>query len=211
MKKVLFLAVVLGLVVFFSLSALAIPIDITIGFEPASQIVPVGEPVSVDLVISGLGDHSEPSLGAFDLDIHFDPTILAFDDATFGDPDLGDQVDMSGDAALFDSLIGPGLYLGAFVISPGVLDIFEVSVDSASDLNSNQAGSFTLATLTFDTLAVGTSSLDITIDSLGDAYGNPLSADVQSGSIAPVPEPASFILFGFGLGGIGILRRKKVI
>ncbi|RLB79884.1 MAG: hypothetical protein DRH15_08305, partial [Deltaproteobacteria bacterium] len=55
----------------------------------------------------------------------------------------------------------------------------------------------------------GTSPLEIIINSLGDAYGNPLSADVQSGSIAPVPEPATFILIGFGLGGIGILRRKK--
>ena len=84
MKKVLFLAVVLGLVVFFSLSALAIPIDITIGFEPVSQIVPVGESVSVDLVISGLGDYSEPSLGAFDLDITYNTAILDFTGYTLG-------------------------------------------------------------------------------------------------------------------------------
>ena len=69
MKKVLFLAVVLGFVVFFSLSALAI----TIGFEPVSQIVPVGESVGVNLVISGLGDGESPSLGGFDLFIEYDP------------------------------------------------------------------------------------------------------------------------------------------
>jgi len=72
MKKALFLALVLGFVVFFSLSALAI----TIGFEPASQEVVVGNPASVNLVISGLGDGESPSLGGFDLFIEYDPTIL---------------------------------------------------------------------------------------------------------------------------------------
>ena len=198
MKKALFLAVVLGFVVFFSISALAI----TIGFEPVSQEVVVGDLASVNLVISGLGDYSEPSLGTFDLDIHFDPAILAFDSATFGDPVLGDQLDIWGLG------LNP---MGASVTSPGVLDIWEVSLDTADDLNNFQAGSFTLATLTFSTLTVGTSPLEIIIDSLGDAYGNPLSADVQSGNISSVPAPATFILLGFGLGGIGILRRKKKI
>ena len=198
MKKALFLAVVLGFVVFFSLSALAI----TIGFEPVSQEVVVGDPASVNLIISGLGDHTAPSLGAFDLDIHFDPAILAFDSATFGDPVLGDQLDIWGLG------LNP---MGASITSLGVLDIWEVSLDTADDLNNFQAGSFTLATLTFSTLTVGTSPLEIIIDSLGDANGEPLSANVQSGSISPVPEPATFILIGFGLGGIGILRRKKAI
>jgi len=64
------------LVVFFSLSAFAA----TIGFEPGSQIVPVGESVSVNLVISGLGDGESPSLAGFDLFIEYDPTILALSD-----------------------------------------------------------------------------------------------------------------------------------
>ncbi|RLI05657.1 hypothetical protein DRO22_02445, partial [Candidatus Bathyarchaeota archaeon] len=80
MKKVLFSAVVLGFVVFFSLSAFAA----TIGFEPVSQTVPVGESVSVDLVISGLGDGTSPSLAGFDLFIEYDPTILALSDVSFG-------------------------------------------------------------------------------------------------------------------------------
>jgi len=192
MKKALFLAVVLGFVVFFSISALAI----TIGFEPVSQIVPVGEPVSVDLVISGLGDYSEPSLGSFDLNITYDTAILDFTGYTLGS--------YLGDISLWEAVDDSW-----GETTPGTINLAEVSLLSVSELDALQPSSFPLATLTFDTLTIGTSSLDISITALGDAYGNPLSADVQSGTIAPVPEPATFILIGFGLGGIGILRRKR--
>ena len=192
MKKALFLAVVLGFVVFFSISALAI----TIGFEPASQIVPVGELVSVDLVISGLGDYSEPSLGSFDLNITYDTAILDFTGYTLGS--------YLGDISLWEAVDDSW-----GETTPGTINLAEVSLLSVSELDALQPSSFPLATLTFDTLTIGTSSPDISITALGDAYGNPLSADVQSGTIAPVPEPATFILIGFGLGGIGILRRKR--
>jgi len=194
MKKALFLALLLGFVVFFSLSALAI----TIGFEPASQIVPVGELVSVDLVISGLGDYSEPSLGSFDLNITYDTAILDFTGYTLGS--------YLGDISLWEAVDDSW-----GETTPGTINLAEVSLLSVSELDALQPSSFPLATLTFDTLTIGTSSLDISITALADAYGDPLSADVQSGNISPVPEPASFILIGFGLGGIGISRRKKVI
>jgi len=204
MKKALFLAVVLGFVVFFSISALAI----TIGFEPVSQIVPVGEPVSVDLVISGLGDGEFPSLGGFDLFIEYDPTILALSDVSFGDPTLGDQLDVSGDGSYYD-------YSSH---SSNVEYLFGLSYNLPWDLNDLQKPSFVLATLTFDTLSVGTSSLEIVnpdppiyVSRLSDELGNALGFERESGSIAPVPEPATFILFGFGLGGIGILRRKRKV
>jgi len=191
-KKALFLAVVLGFVVFFSLSVLAI----TIGFEPVSQEVVVGDPASVNLVISGLGDYSEPSLGTFDLNVTYNTAILDFTGYTLGlylgDISLWEAVDLSWGET-----------------TPGTINLAELSLLSVSELDSLQPDSFTLATLTFNTLAVGTSSLDISITALGDAYGGSLSLDVQSGNISPVPEPATFILIGFGLGGIGILRRKR--
>jgi len=192
MKKALFLALVLGFVVFFSISALAI----TIGFEPVSQEVVVGDPASVNLVISGLGDYTAPSLGTFDLNITYNTAILDFTGYTLGSY-LGD---ISSWEAVDDS---------DGETTPGTINLAEISLLSVSELDALQPSSFPLATLTFDTLAVGTSSLDISIIALGDAYGDPLSADVQSGSISPVPEPATFILIGFGLGSIGILRRKK--
>jgi len=202
MKKVLFLAVVLVVVVFFSLSAFAA----TIGFEPVSQTVPVGESVSVDLVISGLGDGESPSLGGFDLFIEYDPAILALSDVSFGDPTLGDQLDVSGWGSLYD-------YSS---YSSDVEYLFGLSYNLAEDLINLQAPSFVLATLTFDTLSVGISPLEIVdpdppffASRLADENGNCLSFDSQSGNISAVPVPTTLILLGSGLSGVWILRRKK--
>ena len=199
MKKGLLLSIVLASLLLF---IPATSQGILIGFDPMSQVVPVGDTVDVELFISGLGDYSPDSLGTFDLDISFDSAVLGFNSVAFGDPDpmLGDQLDLFGLGSItsFDDTVS------------GVVNLFELSLDLASDLDTLQAGSFTLATLTFDTLAiVGTSSLEITSCVLGDAWGLPLDADVQSGSISPVPEPATLLLVGSGVAGIFGLGRKK--
>jgi hypothetical protein len=197
MKKLIILFVVFLMLVFCNSTASQ---AVMLGFDPPSPGILVGNTADVDLVISGLGSGTAPSLGVFDLDISYDPTILAFDSVTFGDPILGDQLDIW--------LLG-GNPMGASVPSPGFLNIFEVSLDFPWDLDDWQAEDFTLATLTFDTLSLGTSPLNISIDTLGDAWGDPLAADVQNGSISPVPEPATLLLFGSGLAGLGFLRKKK--
>ena len=200
--------IVLSLALFLSIVFVLPAKAVLISFEPASQIVLVGESVSVDLVISGLGDGTSPSLGGFDLFIEYDPTILALSDVSFGDPTLGDQLDVSVLGSLYFSL----------PYSSNSEELFGLSFGPPSDLINFQAPSFVLATLTFDTLSVGTSPLKIVDPNpplfesrLADEWGNALDFERESGSISPVPEPATFILIGFGLGGIGILRRKKVI
>jgi len=191
----LVLSVVLTIsILLSSASAMAI----TIGFNPTDQIVNVGIPVSVGLTISGLGDYAAPSLSAFDLDVLFDPTILAFNAAVFGDPLLGDQLDLSGSGVT-----------GASISTPGTLNLFEISLELPDDLNSSQADSFTLAMLTFNTIALGTSPLGISIIELGDADGNPLTADTQVGSVTAVPEPGTLLLISSGLAGVAYLRRRS--
>jgi hypothetical protein len=151
---------------------------VTIDFVPVSQSVSIGNSVEVSVRISGLGvtsDAHDPasSLSAFDLDVCFDPTVLSFSMAQFGDPLLGDQLD----------LFGFGGYSGVTAVTSGVVNIFELSLDSPDDLVALQVDSFILATLSFDALAKGVSALDVSINGLGDSVGNPLMAAVVSGSI----------------------------
>ena len=169
---------------------------ITISFDPAAQSTTVGSAVDVALVISGLTDGAAPSLSTFDLDVSFDPAILGFSSAAFGDPVLGDQLDIFGLGSLTIATLGVG-----------TVNLFELSFDSPSDLDALQAGSFTLATLTFDGLSIGTSTLGISINALGDSLGDPLSASIQSGSItsqgtSQIPEPSSLLLLGVAALGM---------
>lgn len=166
---------------------------------PAAQSVEQGDLVEIKVAISELGDFTPPSLGAFDVDVSFDPNLLAFGSVTFGDPILGDQLDLFGLGSLTGVI--PGV---------GTVNLAELSFDLPADLDSLQAGSFTLATLSFNTLATGTTSLGISVNDLADSLGSALPIDSVSGgavtvtpSSMPIPEP-SFglvsLLFALGLG-----------
>ena len=150
----------------------------------------------------GLGDFAPDSLSTFDLDVSFDASVLGFNNVSFGDPILGDQLDLFGFGSITDATPGGG-----------IVNLFELSFDLPGDLDTLQAGSFTLAVLTFDALATGTSALTVGINAIGDAIGDPLSATVSDGSIAvspaiAVPEPASISLFIVALVALGFMSRR---
>jgi len=142
----------------------------------------------VTISIDGLGAGTAPSLGTYDVNLGFDPLLLSFVSATFGN-----QLDIFGFGDI--QTVTP---------STDSVNVFELSLDSATDLNNLQLSAFALATLTFDTTAMGTSPLTISLNALGDADGNALEADIQNSSIAiqdgtptsPAPEPSSAALVG---------------
>jgi hypothetical protein len=203
MTKSLSLIFVIGFALCFTSSRVQ---AISLSLEPAAQSVVLGNPVEVAVRIADLGTSgTAPALSTFDLDISFDPGILTFTQATFGDPVLGDQLDVLGLGSL--ALVTPGV---------GVVNLFELSFDLPEDLTALQASSFTLATLTFGTTALGTSALGLTVNALGDEWGEPLLADIsgamvtsiQDVSMDPVPEPGTLILLSTGLIGlVGYGRR----
>ncbi len=174
---------------------------VAIFFDPAAQSVDLGDQVFVDVVIEDLGDFAPQSLSTFDLDVLFDDTLLNFAGVTYGN---------GLDQGIFGSITGDFSF-------PGGHNVFEASLEDASDLIAGQPASFVLFTLTFDTLDVGTSPLSLTIQNLDDEQLPPVSipAETRTGSIqingpVQVPEPTPLALLAFGLVVFGTARRTHL-
>ncbi len=182
-------------VVLFALVAVSLPAAL-ISVDPTPQTAMLGEMPSFDINVSGLGAFSAPSVSTFDVDVAFDSTILAFNSVTFG--------------------VGLDLFAFGFNVTgvtpgAGTVNVFEVSFDFPSDLDTLQAGAFTLFTVKFDAIGPGTSSINLGVNSLGDSIGDRLLADTTPGSItvAAVPEPSTISLLLAGLGLAVVRMRRK--
>lgn len=183
--------------------------SIVLSVVPSSTTVNVNGTVSAAIQISGLEANAPngPALGAFDFLFGYNPLFLGNPVVTFGDPGLGDQLALT---------VSPFTCIGTLCGAPSnfPIELAEVSLDSIAELNSAQASSFTLATISFKALAAGTSPLDLGGVILSDASGNALSLDkimnssVTVGTSLPTPEPRTdALLLAVGLGGLFLRRR----
>jgi hypothetical protein len=168
---------------------------LVLSFSPTSVPANVGDSVSVDVVATALGTDV---IAGFDLDVLFDPSILAPTSVLFGTG--------LGDPSLFEALT-------SFGFTPGVVDFAEVSFLTTSELDALQSEPLTLATLGFDVIGPGLSALSFRLDAANlvvDGDGNTLEVVTRAGSVgnAVVPEPSAALVFAAGAALIAARVRR---
>jgi hypothetical protein len=176
---------------------------ITVIVEPVTQSVTLGNQAIVGVMIYGYapGSPTNLAIGSYDFNINYDPAILGFNSLVFG-TSLGSPTNSTSSAN---------------IIVNGVLNISEASSLSASELYALQGqqwpdDTFIAATLTFDTLGTGLSTVSVDINSLlterggsfDNYYSDPGSVNVNNS----VPEPSTLLLLGAGVGVLALIRRK---
>jgi hypothetical protein len=192
-RKVVILATVL-----LAFASAASASSIVLTGNPAAQIKTLGQQATVTI------DSSTGFVGDFDLNISWDSAIVSLFDIDYG-----------------TQLGGPGNSLqNPFVFGGGTVNASEISLLSAAALMALQPGqTATLLTLVFNTLAVGTTAVNIAVVALGDEIGLPhdqlavvpASITVIDGGPAPVPEPGSMMLLVTGLGWLARRRVKTFL
>jgi hypothetical protein len=156
--------------------------------------------VDVSVVVSDLGNGAPPSVGAFDLELQFDNTLVSINSASVSGG-LGD--------------FGLGEAVTGTVVNATDVDVFEVSLLTPAELNALQTDSFTLFTVTFKGIAPGTAAFNVVLnaplsDELGDPIVTPTLTNLVLEVIAPIPVPAltpwALALLLLSLLSAGLLR-----
>jgi hypothetical protein len=195
--------------------AMNVSADLIVSVLPDAQTIQVGETTSIALVISGLPTTLVPvpaavtGLGAYSLTLGFDPSVISATAVTFLSPP-----ESKLDLGVFGSLEHSDLTV------PGAVELDETSLEDTAALRQSQyvnvdsttlTASFTLASISFTGLAVGSAPVYFLAGDLSDAAGLPLTGNVfgLDGTITVVPEPAVFaVVGGLGLVAFAWARRR---
>ena len=173
-------------------SAVPAPALPVLSVFPSLEKVHVGQDFVVDIVISGL--EGDLALGAFDFTFEYDPLLLTFNTLGFGN-----QLDLMGLGTVSDFSSNPDPALG-------LVNLFEISLDSVASLQTLQLDSFLLARLSFTGLNSGISDLDFAALTLSDPFGSMLSASVIPATVE-VAAPTTIALLTIGLATIVLAPR----
>ena len=130
-------------------------------------------------------------VSAFDLDVIYDSAVISATGVSFG--------------ALLGDLVSFEAQTRANTSVSGIVDFAEISFLSDTELGSLQPGDFTLATLSFRAIDLGTSSLSFDLDpqfgtNVVGLNTTTLTLDsIGNARISIVPVPGTMLLLASGL------------
>ena len=157
-------AVLISAWLFAASNVTAAPLTLEFVSQPS-----IPQQLVVDIVVSGLAPGGPPSLGAFDLAVGFEPTSLLPLTVEFG-PFLGDPA--SSEA------------ITSVTVSPGTVELGEVSLLLPAQLDALQPATFTLATLAFELTGAPQQPLLLLDAVFSDAFGDVIDGEAPELSIA---------------------------
>jgi len=167
----------------------------TVSLTPAAQTVEQGAQVAIGVSVSDLGPLG---LGSYNFDLGFDAAILGFDHVV--------------------DAFGLGISFGLdFASAAGSFSVSDFSLEDPLALLVRQASDVTLFTLYFNTLAAGTSALNLTAGILSDVNGDIVSFLTNNATVTvtepptgtPVSMPGTLALLIAGAVAAGLARRRS--
>ncbi|MBT1451299.1 hypothetical protein KJ365_10470 [Glaciecola sp. XM2] len=171
--------------------------------EPVVTTGDVGDTISIDLVFDGTNGGTPTYLGGYNLVLSFDETLLAY---------TGFQAGPEAFDTGFDFLSG---FADSF--GPGTVELFDVSLIGAAATaaaQDNLGNVFTLATIEFQAIAQGISSVgflgifDLSDENAGSLFdAGPVFTG--PGVSVNVSTPIGLSLMSLSLLGLLVARRRK--
>jgi hypothetical protein len=165
----------------------------TLSFNPAAQTAPLGSTVQVQIVASDLGTGTTPpAMSAYELTVQFNDNWLDLTAVNFG-------------TGLNLGIAGGSWQDYNYTLGLGQVYLLEISYHTVADLLDQQPDQFVLATLSFNTVAAGSSPLTFADVELVDEKGGslnyiPTTAEYRiTVTSSTVPLPSSLTLLVLGL------------
>lgn len=189
MNKIIQIALLFGLVgLGHSSSAFAINLEINV--VPANQTFSVGDSFTADIVVSDLNASNE-IVSAFDLDISYDAAIM----------------DVTG--VLFDTSLG--FSIQDDILSSGLVELAEISLELDSALDTLQGDSIKLASLFFDAVSEGVGNISFLQADLVGRNGQGITSGGTIGSASvtvsnTVPNAGTLMLMMTGMIWLSVKR-----
>ena len=171
-----------------------------IELQPSVLFAGPGDSLALDIVVGGLSSAGPESLGAFDISVGFDVSSISFTGYSLGN--------FLGNVGLAEAIDASAGDMG------GAVNLAEVSLLAASDLNLLQSDSFVLGTLAFDVVNLGPSDVTqlsvLSGSLLVDAFGSPLNvASLGGASVRGVPSPGTLMLLVASMLGWSMVRYRQ--